>query len=231
MSKTAKDYKKDYTEPELRVKLKDEIMAGDKGGKPGQWSARKSQLLTHEYESHGGGYKHSGEKTDAQKSLENWTGEEWQTQDGGEAEQDDGTMKRYLPKAAWDQLSESEKKDTEAKKRAASQHGRQFVDNTDAAKAAKQKVKTAEDGDKLREMSKKSLHELASDFEIEGRSAMSKDELIHALQQAAMPGGSDDDGSDEKTKAELYDEAKELDVEGRSKMDKDELAAAVERAS
>ena len=132
------------------MKLKDEIMAGDKGGKPGQWSARKSQLLTHEYESHGGGYKHEGEKTDSQKSLETWTGEDWQTQDGGDAEQGDGTMKRYLPKAAWDQLSEAEKKDTEAKKRAASQHGRQFVDNTDAARAAKKKVKTAEDADKLR---------------------------------------------------------------------------------
>ena len=230
MSKTAKDYKKDYTKPELRVKLKDEIMAGDKGGKPGQWSARKSQLLTHEYEAHGGGYKHSGEKTDAQKSLQTWTGEDWQTQDGGgDAEQGDGTMKRYLPKAAWDQLSDAEKKDTEAKKRAASRHGRQFVDNTDAAKAAKTKVKTAEDADKLREMSKKDLHDLAGDFEIEGRSSMSKDELVHALQQAAMPGGSHENR--EETKAELYEEAKELEIEGRSKMDKGELAKAVEKAN
>ena len=228
MSKTAKDYKKDYTEPELREKLKDEIMKGDKGGKPGQWSARKSQLLTHEYEAHGGGYKHAGEKTDAQKSLETWTGEDWQTQDGGaDAERDDGTMKRYLPKAAWDQLSDEEKKDTEAKKRAASKHGKQFVDNTDAARAAKKKVKTAEDADELRGMSKKELHDLASDFEIEGRSSMAKQELIHALQQAALPGGSHDDH--EKTKAELYEEAKKLEVEGRSKMDKAELAAAVEK--
>ena len=226
MSKTAEDYAKDYTEPELRERLKDEIMAGDKGGKPGQWSARKSQLLTHEYESHGGGYKHEGQKTDAQKSLETWTGEDWQTQDGsGDAERDDGTMKRYLPKAAWDQLSDAEKKDTEAKKRAASEHGKQFVDNTDAAKAAKQKVKTAENADKLRDMSASELHALASDFEIEGRSSMNKDELIHALQQAAMPGGSGEE--EEKTKAELYEEAKELEIEGRSKMSKEELAEAV----
>ena len=138
-------------------------------------------------------------------------------------------MKRYLPKAAWDQLSESEKKDTEAKKRAASQHGKQFVDNTPAAKEARKKVKTAEDEDKLREMSKSELGDLAGDFEIEGRSSMSKDELIHALQQAAMPGGSGD-SDDEKTKQELYDEAKELHIDGRSKMDKAALEKAVEKA-
>jgi len=30
-----------YTDPELREEVKEEIQAGDKGGKPGQWSARK----------------------------------------------------------------------------------------------------------------------------------------------------------------------------------------------
>ena len=43
-----------YTDPELRQRIKDEIVKGDKGGKPGQWSARKSQLLAHEYEAQGG---------------------------------------------------------------------------------------------------------------------------------------------------------------------------------
>ena len=47
--KTAEDYADDYTEPELRARLKEEIKAGDRGGRPGQWSARKSQLLTSEY--------------------------------------------------------------------------------------------------------------------------------------------------------------------------------------
>ena len=75
MSKTADDYKDTYTKPKLREKLKDEIMDSDKGGKPGQWSARKSQLLTQRYEEEGGGYK--GDKTDAQKSLEDWTAEDW----------------------------------------------------------------------------------------------------------------------------------------------------------
>jgi hypothetical protein len=58
-----------YTDPALRERLKEEIKAGDKGGKPGQWSARKSQLLAHEYEKAGGGYKND-KKTEAQKDLE-----------------------------------------------------------------------------------------------------------------------------------------------------------------
>ena len=65
MGKTAKDYERDYTDPELRERLKEEIEASTKGGRPGTWSARKSQLLTLEYERHGGGYRHPGEKTDA----------------------------------------------------------------------------------------------------------------------------------------------------------------------
>ena len=68
-----------YTKPELRERIKERIMAGSKGAKPGQWSARKSQLLVQEYEKAGGGY--SGEKTEKQKSLEKWGKEKWQTKD------------------------------------------------------------------------------------------------------------------------------------------------------
>ena len=46
-----------YTKPELRERLKNQIKAGFKGGKPGQWSARKAQLLASEYKKAGGGYK------------------------------------------------------------------------------------------------------------------------------------------------------------------------------
>ena len=31
--------------------------AGSKGGKPGQWSARKAQMLAKQYKAKGGGYK------------------------------------------------------------------------------------------------------------------------------------------------------------------------------
>lgn len=46
-----------YTKPAMRKRLFDKIKAGGKGGKPGQWSARKAQMLAREYKSQGGGYK------------------------------------------------------------------------------------------------------------------------------------------------------------------------------
>jgi len=64
-----------YSKPELRERIKDRVMAGDKGGKPGQWSARKAQLVAQEYEKAGGGYK--GGKGEKQKSLEKWGKENW----------------------------------------------------------------------------------------------------------------------------------------------------------
>ena len=46
-----------YTKPELRKRLFREIKAGTKGGKAGQWSARKAQLLAARYKKAGGGYR------------------------------------------------------------------------------------------------------------------------------------------------------------------------------
>jgi hypothetical protein len=46
-----------YTKPSMRKRLFSKIKAGSKGGKPGQWSARKAQLLAKEYKAKGGGYK------------------------------------------------------------------------------------------------------------------------------------------------------------------------------
>lgn len=52
------------------------------------------------------------------------------------ARQSDGTTKRYLPKKAWASLSKEERDKTDAKKRAASKKGKQFVPNTEKAKKA-----------------------------------------------------------------------------------------------
>ena len=46
-----------YTKPALRKRLFEKIKAGSKGGKPGQWSARKAQMLALAYKKAGGGYK------------------------------------------------------------------------------------------------------------------------------------------------------------------------------
>ena len=110
-----------YTNSALRERLKNKIMAGSKGGKPGQWSARKAQLLAMEYKKSGGGY--SGSKTSKQKSLSKWTKEKWRTSDGSPSR---GT-KRYLPDKAWKALSPSEKKATNAAKARGNAQGKQFV--------------------------------------------------------------------------------------------------------
>ena len=46
-----------YTKPTMRKALFQKIKAGTKGGDPGEWSARKAQLLAVEYKKKGGGYK------------------------------------------------------------------------------------------------------------------------------------------------------------------------------
>jgi hypothetical protein len=46
-----------YTKPTMRKQIFERIKAGGKGGKPGQWSARKAQMLAVEYKKSGGGYK------------------------------------------------------------------------------------------------------------------------------------------------------------------------------
>ena len=46
-----------YTKPGMRKTLFNKIKAGSKGGDPGEWSARKAQMLAREYKKAGGGYK------------------------------------------------------------------------------------------------------------------------------------------------------------------------------
>jgi hypothetical protein len=46
-----------YTKPTMRKALFESIKAGTKGGDPGEWSARKAQLLAVQYKQKGGGYK------------------------------------------------------------------------------------------------------------------------------------------------------------------------------
>lgn len=111
-----------YTKPELRERIKDRVMAGSDGGKPGQWSARKAQLVAQKYEAAGGGY--SGAKTSAQKSLTKWTGEKWGTKSGKPSGE---TGERYLPEKARNALSPAEYAATTKAKREGTAKGKQFV--------------------------------------------------------------------------------------------------------
>jgi hypothetical protein len=46
-----------YTKPTMRKRIFSRIKSGSKGGKSGQWSARKAQMLAKAYKAAGGGYK------------------------------------------------------------------------------------------------------------------------------------------------------------------------------
>eukprot|EP01119_Soliformovum_irregulare_P008466 TRINITY_DN21584_c0_g1_i1.p1 TRINITY_DN21584_c0_g1~~TRINITY_DN21584_c0_g1_i1.p1 ORF type:complete len:143 (+),score=10.02 TRINITY_DN21584_c0_g1_i1:436-864(+) len=142
MSKESKDYEKDYTKPELRAELKDKIMAGEAGGKSGEWSARKSQILKREYEKAGGGYKHPGKLTASQKSMKKWNKEKWETSDKKEAIRGDETT-RYLPHDVWESLTEKEKKSANRTKESASKTGKQHVANPSSVKKKVKKKTTA----------------------------------------------------------------------------------------
>ena len=114
-----------YTKPELRERIKNRVMAGTKGGKAGQWSARNAQIVAQQYKKAGGGY--TGAKTSKQKSLSKWTKEEWGTKSGKPSTQGSkATGERYLPKKAREKLSAAEYAKTSAKKREDLSKGKQF---------------------------------------------------------------------------------------------------------
>lgn len=46
-----------YTKPSMRKQIFNRIKAGGKGGAPGQWSARKAQMVASAYKKAGGGYR------------------------------------------------------------------------------------------------------------------------------------------------------------------------------
>lgn len=118
---TDPDIRNPYTKPDLRERLKRKIMAGDKGGRPGQWSARKAQLLAAEYEKAGGGY--SGKRTASQRSLSKWAKQDWRTKSGKPSLE---TGERYLPAAAITALTSAEYAETSrAKRKATGQFSRQ----------------------------------------------------------------------------------------------------------
>lgn len=218
------NYEEKYTKPELRRQLKEEIKQSDKGGEPGQWSARKSQLLVQEYEKQGGGYK-KDEKDRSAESLEEWGEQNWQTKEGKGQARQEGKTKRYLPKEVWEKLSNEEKKEAEQTKKEASQDGDQYVEWTPAIKRAMKEAGYLSDDD---EPTKQELYEEAQELDISDRSKMNKDELQQAVSEAKAD-DTEDDLAD-MTKDELYEQAQELDISDRSKMNKDELLKAVRKA-
>lgn len=165
------------TDPELWDKVKREITEGDKGGNPGQWSARKAQMAVQAYKAEGGGY--DGRKT-ADNHLAQWTGEKWGTRSGHKSGE---TGERYLPEQARDALTPSEYARTTRKKRADTAKGKQFsAQPTDvAAKTAPYRHGGAD------RTSRAALYAEARSRNIPGRSRMSKDDLAKALGRDGAP--------------------------------------------
>jgi hypothetical protein len=98
------------------------------------------------------------------------------------------------------------------------------------------------DGRTYEERTLEELRERASELQIEGRSAMNKDELIAALRDHRKQRSAKNDAStqeptpdrrayEERTLDELRERASELEIEGRSAMTKDELIAALRQHS
>ena len=217
------DYEEKYTKPDLRRKIKKELMESDKGGDPGEWSARKSQMLVQEYEKQGGGYK-DDEKDAAAKSLEKWTENQWETSDGDAAADGAEGMARYLPHDAWALLTEEGRQQANKTKKKKDDDGKQYADWPEIVQRTMVTVGVIDGNTGL---TKDQLMERAQELDVDGRSSMNKDELKDAIIKAydAERGG---DLSD-KTKDELYGMAQDRDIEGRSDMSKDELIAAIKK--
>ena len=93
------------TDPKLWERVKKKITHDSKGGKPGQWSARKAQLTVAEYKKRGGEYTKKSPKP-RDTSLGKWTRQEWGTKSGkNSVVGKKATGERYLPKKARDALT------------------------------------------------------------------------------------------------------------------------------
>ena len=137
-----KKYEKTYGKEgaKVRNRIFKRILANAQDGtKAGQWSARKAQSLTEDYEKAMGKkgkkpYK-SSKRTKSQKSLKNWGDQDWRTKSGKKSSK---TGERYLPAKAIKALTDEEYKKTSAKKRKDMKKGKQF---SDQPKSIAKKVK------------------------------------------------------------------------------------------
>jgi HAD superfamily hydrolase (TIGR01662 family) len=127
-----KKYEKTYGKEGAKVRnriFKSILANAQDGTKAGQWSARKAQSLTEDYEKamKGKGKKayKSSKRTKTQKSLKKWGDQKWKTKSGQDSSK---TGERYLPEKAIKALTDKEYKKTSAKKRKDMKQGKQFSD-------------------------------------------------------------------------------------------------------
>jgi hypothetical protein len=163
-----------YTDPRLRERIKRRLKRSARGGRPGQWSARKSQLLVQEYERRGGGYR--GGKDEAARSLGRWSAQRLSTRDEAARARGGGSVARYLPREAWRRLSPAERREAETSKRRAERQGRSRV----AWPAAVKRVMRELDEER-EQTTKAALYERARALDLPRRSRMNKAQLYEAV--------------------------------------------------
>lgn len=156
--------------PKLWEIVKAEITAGDKGGKPGQRSARKAQMASHEYQKRGGGYVGT---RDPHNQLVECTEEKWGTKSGAESLE---TGERYLPQAARETMTDEEYARTTEAKRHDLAEGKQFSAQPADVAAKASRIRHHEE-------TKADLLTRARAKGIKGRSGMSKEALRAALEE------------------------------------------------
>lgn len=122
-----------YSHPSLRQRIKQRIHSGTKGGKAGHWSARKSQLLNHEYQKQTRAkglqpFRAGAKLGKSQRSLRKWSRQKWQTSDKKKtATTKAGFKRRYLPERVWKRMSRTEIRKTNRKKLQGGRRGLQYV--------------------------------------------------------------------------------------------------------
>ena len=121
--------------PALWKRIVARMKAGTKGGRAGQWSARKAQLAVSAYKKAGGSYAGSKKETD----LSKWTKQNWRTKSGKASLE---TGERYLPEKAIKNLSAAEYAATSKAKREGMKKGEQFVSQPKGVREKTKKYRT-----------------------------------------------------------------------------------------
>lgn len=166
------------TDPDLWEKVKAEGEKSDRGGAPGQWSARKAQMAVREYKRRGGGYE-GGKRAD--NDLKRWQEEDWGTASGGHSRD---TGERYLPREAREHLDPEDYRRSSAKKRADGRAGRQH--SPQPPDVARRTARYRHDGHGHSAGAGPTKAELMAEArrrDIPGRSKMDKEELRDALRR------------------------------------------------
>ena len=135
MAKESGDEK--YTDPELREQMREEVKAPETraaGQGSGRLASRNSSTRSTRDKA---AATNKGERNESQKHFKMWADEEWQTEEGEAKARDGDEIAHYLPKKAWENMSNEEKRATGQRKREGSRKREQYVPNTEEAKEAR----------------------------------------------------------------------------------------------